>query len=147
MEVVNGMTVWDIVKEAIGYLLALSAIVEITPIKINPWSAILNWLGKKLNGELTEKVDILEKSVTDLKESTSEQQAINCRIRILRFGDEIRLNVKHTKEHFDQILQDMDFYDNYCAAHPKFKNNMTLMTEEHIRDTYRECMDKNSFLR
>lgn len=147
MEAISDMTIGELIRGVAGILLVLSGFVELVPIKVNPWSSILNWIGKKLNGDLSSRVQKLEDSLIELKEETKEQQAINARVRILRFGDELRLNIKHTKEHFEQTLKDIDFYNNYCDLHKDFKNSITVITTEHIQETYRECRDKNSFLR
>lgn len=148
MEALESMTMGDFIRGTLGVLVIISAFIEIVPIKVNPWTAILKWIGKKLNGDLSERVGALESTVKELKDEAKEQQAIDARVRILRFGDELRLNnVKHTKEHFEQILNDIDFYNTYCDSHKDFKNSITVITTEHIRETYRECYEKNSFLR
>ena len=42
-----------------GILIILLTLVQITPIKINPWSAILKWIGKQTQAETIKKIDDL----------------------------------------------------------------------------------------
>ncbi|MBR1526324.1 MAG: hypothetical protein IJ640_06655 [Prevotella sp.] len=110
--------------------------------KINPISYILRWIGKKINEELMDKMNTFEKKVEALEKS----DAIDCRVRILTFADEIRRGVKHSKETFDQVLSDIDSYERYCAEHPDFMNNKTVAAKAKILEVYSECIDGNDFL-
>lgn len=129
-----------------GGLFILMTIVQISPIKIDPWTWIFRAIGKLLNGEVLEKVDALSKDVKQNKEDDDEQWAMLSRSHILRFGDEILHGVSHSKEHFDQILLDITKYENYCESHPKFLNNIANATIKQIKDTYQKCLDENTFL-
>lgn len=146
MDAVATMTLGETVKWSIGILLSLSAIIQISPIKINPWSYAAKIIGRAINSEMIEKIDKINNDLTKFKEITDERNAELLRSHILRFGDELLHGTKHSKEHFDQILSDITSYNEYCDTHPNFKNDMTRLTTEHIKNTYRECMDKHSFL-
>lgn len=138
------------VGELIGYvaaaLVALSTIIQISPIKINPWSWIAKKIGRAINGEVIEKVNKIETEFTVMRESFDEREARDARTKILRFGDEILHDVKHSKDHFDEILLCITDYAQYCDAHPSFKNHMTESTTKHILNTYEKCMQEHSFL-
>lgn len=140
------MNLQEIVTGGGGILLVVLTLIQIAPVKINPWGWLAKKIGKAINGEVIEKVGKLETDINALRGEAAEKAARDCRVRILRFGDEILHNEKHSKEHFDQILQDITDYDLYCEAHPNFKNNMTAMTTSHIKETYEKCMDNHSFL-
>lgn len=146
MDNVANITVGQLLGGGAGVFVLLSVFVEISPVKINPVSAFLKWLGKKINGDLTEKVDKLGVEVKALQEADAERDAINCRTRILRFGDEVIHGAHHSKDHFDQTLRDIDTYENYCRDHPNFKNNVTGITTEKIKATYKKRLDLNDFL-
>lgn len=136
------LTIGQILSGGTALILLLSIVIEITPIKVNP----LRWIGRKINGDLTDKVDGLEKEITHIKDDAAKRNVVNCRVRILNFGDELRRGVQHSKEHFDQILEDIDDYEKYCNEHPQFKNNKTVVTTSMILETYRNCVEKNNFL-
>lgn len=129
-----------------GGLFILMTLVQISPIKIDPWTWIFRGVGKLLNVEVLEKVDALSKDVQKNKEDDDEQWALLSRSHILRFGDELLHGISHSKEHFDQILVDITKYENYCESHPKFLNDIANATIKHIRDTYQKCLDENNFL-
>lgn len=150
----SDLTIGQIIGSGIGILAVLSLFIEITPpIKWNPISDIVVWIGKKANKELLDgfkefekKLDVMEASIEEIRSTTNEQNAITCRVRILHFGDEILHGVKHSKESFDQVLSDIDGYEQYCNEHPDFKNNRTVLTTDKIKETYTECINKSNFL-
>lgn len=142
METFINLTLGQIVGGIAGVIAVLSIFIEITPVKINPISALLRWVGKQINKELIDKVNTLETKVGALEKS----DVIDCRVRILTFADEIRRGVRHSKETFDQVLSDIDTYERYCTEHPDFMNNKTVAAKAKILDVYSECMDNNDFL-
>ena len=140
------MTLKELLTGGGSALLILATLLQIAPIKINPWSFIAKKIGKALNGEVVEKVDGLEKNIKNLRAECEEREATKCRARILRFGDEILHNVKHSKEHFDQILLDITAYEQCCSTHPNFKNNVAVANINRINREYDECANNNGFL-
>jgi len=140
------MTLKELLTGGGSALLILATLLQIAPIKINPWSFIAKKIGKALNGEVVEKVDGLERNVEKLRSECEERAANNCRTRILHFGDEILHNVRHSKEHFDQILLDITDYEQYCNNHPHFKNNVAVATIKRITEVYEDCVENNDFL-
>lgn len=140
------MTLKELLTGGGSALLILATLLQIAPIKINPWSWLAKNIGKALNGEVVEKVDSLERNVEKLRSECEERAATNCRTRILHFGDEILHNVKHSKEHFDQILLDITDYEQYCNNHPHFKNNVAVATIKRITEVYEDCVESNDFL-
>lgn len=129
-----------------GGLLALLTLIEITPIKINPWSAIGRAIGRAINSEVLDKVNKLEADMRSIRDDIEEQSAVDCRARILRFGDEVLHGDEHSKDHFDQTLRDIATYERYCKDHPDFENNVTELTGQRIKDVYMKRLDENDFL-
>ena len=84
--------------------------------------------------------------MAEIKSEAAENVAKQARVRILRFGDEVYNNVLHTKEHFNQILQDITEYEHYCKNHKDFENDMTVATTKRIKEVYSECLENKSFL-
>lgn len=143
-----------------GLVLLLSFIVQISPIKVNPWSKLARALGKALNGEILDKLTEADNRQTQLSQQvmhieeslaqhiadSDEQDTISRRLRILRFGDEVTHGIRHSKDHFDQILEDITAYAKYCDKHPDFKNDMTVITTKRIKDVYAACLVDNDFM-
>lgn len=142
MEELMNLTLSQIIGRIAGVLAVLSIFVEITPIKINPISHILRWIGQRINKGLIDKVDALDAKVCALERA----DVVSYRVRILRFADEIRRGMQHSKESFDQVLMDIDAYEQYCTAHPDFRNNKTVAAKAKILEIYSECIDENNFL-
>ena len=53
-----------------GVLLVAMTLIQVAPIKVNPWSAIAKAIGRAINGEVIAKVDQLER---DLEAMTAAQ--------------------------------------------------------------------------
>ena len=77
---------------------------------------------------------------------SDERYAISVRVRILRFRDEMLAGQSHTHDSFQQVLSDIDAYEDYCNNHPEFRNNQTEITIEHIKSNYHERLEKHDFL-
>ncbi len=129
-----------------GGLLVLMTLIQITPIKINPWSWIAKRIGRAVNGEVLEKVNAIDGTVNEMRDHNAEEWASLSRTHILRFGDELLHGVAHSKEHFDQILVDISKYETYCGDHPEYLNGVANATIKQIKKTYQKCLDDHSFL-
>jgi len=153
MEKIMEMTFGQIIGGSVGIVALLSLFIEFTPIKWNPISSLLRWIGDRTNKNLSTRIDGLEEQVKNvakeqrnMDEKFEEQEAVNCRIRILRFSDELRRNVRHSQESFDQVISDLDKYESYCKRHPSFVNNKTMAAKSRIMASYEGCMEQNDFL-
>jgi hypothetical protein len=136
-----------------GILFVLLTIIQIAPIKIDPWTWIGRHIGRMFNGEvldrmdkLDKKVDNVDKELGDHKEKSEERHATLCRAHILRFGDEVLHGVPHSKEGYDNILLDIDNYEEYCDKHPGYKNNIAVATIKNIKRMYQKHLEDDSFL-
>lgn len=92
------------------------------------------------------ELEDIKKEIKSLDEKGDRREAVNCRVRILRFEDELQEMRRHSKDSFDQVMTDITTYDHYCGAHPEFKNSQTAATVEHIRKVYAERLDKHDFV-
>jgi hypothetical protein len=146
MDLINNMTVGQLTIDAALIIAGLATLIQIAPIKINPWSALAKAIGRAINKEVIEKVDKLEHDVGVINDKVGESGAKTARARILRFGDEIIHGVRHSKEHFDDILDDITDYENYCKDHPNFKNGKTGLTSNLIKETYQKCLKEHDFI-
>jgi len=140
------MTLLQIIEKGGVILLILMTLIQVAPIKINPWTWIAETVGGALNKKLFERFDSLEKDFRSFKSAQDEQNAVNARSRILRFGDEVLCGQRHTKEHFEQILLDIDDYEKYTNSHPEFRNNKTVITSKRIKEIYERQLASNDFL-
>ena len=91
-------------------------------------------------------IDSLKDSFKTMREEEEVKDAQAARRRILRFNDELLRNLDHSKEYFDDILEDIKIYDRYCDEHKDFTNGKTVMAKKNIEHCYEQCMEKHSFL-
>ena len=131
-ELLTITSIQDVCWGVLFLSVALLSLIQIAPIEINPWSKIARAIGRAICG--------------DVMDAMEENKADSCRYRILRFDDEIRHNQKHTKEHFDQLMDDITFYEDYCSSHPHYKNNKATLAIGNIKCTYLNCSKEHSFL-
>ena len=63
-----------------GYVAAgiavLLSLIQISPLKLNPWDAILGWIGKKLNGGMEKRLKEVEKQIRDMWINTHRQSIL-----------------------------------------------------------------------
>ena len=85
------------------------------------------------------------KSIQELKATLDERSAIGCRIRILKFMDEIIEGWEHSKDSYNQIMRDITDYLQYCDDHPQFLNHQTDATIERIKKDYEQRLATNDF--
>ncbi len=105
---------------------------------------------RKLNSkvdDLEKKIDAVQSNVDTVKHEAEEGRIVEMRIRILRFADELSHGEpKHSKDHFQQILEDCKCYESYVNTHPDFKNGLTDPAIELIREVYAKVYRKNDFI-
>ena len=147
------LTMGELLGWGSAILVALSGVVEFSKIKINPWTWLARRVGRAINGEVLDKMDTLNERVDKLSDKVDkiearqdERDAKMARTHILRFGDEVRIGTRHSKESFDEVLADITAYETYCKSHPEFPNNRTRAAEKFISETYDECLRENKFL-
>lgn len=99
---------------AVGILLVALTLIEIAPIKINPWSKIGKAIGKCVNGDVIEKLDETRKTLDDHIRADDARNADMHRAAILRFNNELLRDIPHTREEFFEVLSEIDFYEQYC---------------------------------
>lgn len=129
-----------------GMVVILLGMIKIPALEINIWSFLARTLGRVINGEVLEKVDALTQDVMKQQKTIEEEAIRNARQRILRFDDEILFDQKHSKEHFEEILKDINMYEHYCKTHEDYENNRAVIAIDTIKKVYRKCLEERDFL-
>lgn len=97
--------------------------------------------------KLSKEVQSLKEDIQGIRDHISRNEAINCRIRILRAADEMKHSpALHSEEYFDQLNDDITKYQNYCNSHPDFKNNKAMHSIEFLNKIYQRALSENNFL-
>ena len=129
-----------------GLLVALLTLVQIMPIKINPWSAIAKAVGRAVNADVLRELDTVTRKLDTHIRVDDERNADSYRTRILQFNNELLREIMHTREDFIEILAVIDDYERYCREHKEYKNNRAVCAIENIKRVYMERLQKHDFL-
>lgn len=99
------------------------------------------------------EIGVIKADLVELKENNRAQdaaraldKALEARRRILQFADEIRRGIKHSMEHFNNILEDITSYKDYCRTHEDFQNDKAVRSIQRIEEVFDESMRNNDFL-
>ena len=105
-----------------GILLLLS-LIQISPVKLDPWDRIFAWIGGKLNGNL-------QKQVREIWINMHRQA-------ILQFARECRAGQEHSEEEWSHVLNVADEYEQYCQKNSVI-NGVVKQDTLYIRQLYQE---------
>lgn len=90
-EFFNQLTVGGAAGWAAAAVLILMSLIQISPLKLNPWDNVLTWFGRKINGETQKQLKELQKQVSDIWINAHRQS-------ILTFARECRADIGHDAE-------------------------------------------------
>jgi len=134
-------------------LVALLSLLEIAPIKVNPWSAIARGLGRAFNAEVLADLKAVQKAQQDTRSALDKHQAADdeykaeChRAALLAFNTSLLRGELHTQEDFFDAFRHIDQYEDYCRNHPGYKNNRASHAIANIGRVYDERLKARDFL-
>lgn len=152
-----------IVKHIIQIAFILSFIIQITPIKINPWTKIFKWIGKLITEDTDKNIKQLIKKTTELEstitsvqndfkiETTAIRKGIDenekdrIRWEILDFANSCRNGRRHTKDEFQHVIALNDKYKTLLEK-TNDKNGVFEVEYQYILNLYNKQLEKNDFL-
>ena len=129
-----------------GALAAALTVVQLAPIRVNPWSAIAKAIGRAINAEVLRELHTVADQLDSHIRIDDERNADSYRTRVLQFNNELLREILHTREDFIEILAVIDAYENYCHDHRQYKNNRAGCAIENIKRVYMERLQKHDFL-
>lgn len=146
------MTIGAILGWIVVALGGLGTFVEVSKIKINPWSSLFKWIGKKMNEEVMEEIKDLKKSDEEICKKQAEierQQAIDTadtiKAEVFSFYNECKRGLKHSEAEFNHIAQQNKKYLAIIEV-TKEPNGVYEAEYECIMEIFKEAMAKNDFL-
>lgn len=147
------MSLYEIVFGSSGVLILLLTIIELVPIKINPWSKLAENISKAFNKPALDKITSVEQQLKKTNEkldghiaNDERQKAEDARAAALRFNNELLRGIPHTREEFFEVLQKIDIYEEYCDKHKDYENNRAVHAIANINRVYDERLAKHDFL-
>ena len=146
------MTLREILLGGGGGLVVVLTLIQISPIKFDPWTVIASAIGRALNKDVLDQLKILEDEQQKLKAEVSSQkdlsdkrEADGWRADILRFNMELVKHTKHTREDFIEILDIIDKYKKYCDSHKDYENNRAVHAVANIERCYDDRLKNDDF--
>lgn len=127
-------------------------LIEIVPVKINPWKWLFKWIGNAVNAEdrkniqeIKNELDKVSKTVDDLKAERAHDKASDKRWRILDFINSSRHGRTHTREEWSHTLSELAEYEKFCEE-KDIPNGVIDEGAKYLRDLYQENCKTNNFL-
>lgn len=136
----------QIIEALICLMAALATVIEISPLKINPWTAIAKAIGRAINADVLTELKQTREKLDEHIRVDDERNADLRRTHILHFNNELIREIPHTKEDFIEILSDIDVYEAYCREHPDYKNNRAKHAIANIGREYDDRLRKHDFI-
>ena len=137
----------------IATIIILMSLIQIAPIKLDPWTAIISWLGSHLNKDVIDKMDSLEKRVKDVDDRLSDhinkselEKLEKRRATILEFGSSVMRGINYHQEEFNFMIKECDFYEEYCNKNG-VANGVAKASISEIRRIYQEKLRSDDFLK
>lgn len=127
-------------------LVFIMTVVQIAPIKINPWDKILVWFGNHMNADIVKRVDVIEEKLDEHIKDSSEERIRKVRADILDFGNACMNGRPHTKEEFEFVIAECDAYEKHIEK-LQIRNGVATATISEIRRLYEKNLRENSFLK
>jgi hypothetical protein len=137
LEVVNRMTAGEVAGWVVVMLIILFSLIQIAPVKLNPWDRIFAWFGGKINGKTQDQLKELKTQINDLQKQVTDIWISNHRQSILTFARECRAKIDHDAEEWNHILSIADEYETYCSKHA-VSNGVVKADTMYIRGLYQE---------
>ena len=132
---------------------AVLSLLEIAPIKVNPWRAIARGIGRALNGDVLDRLAQVQQAQQDTSNALEahikdydEYKADEHRAAILAFNTSLLRGEMHTQEDFFDAFRHIDQYEDYCRSHPGYKNNRAVHAIANIGRVYDERLKARDFL-
>ena len=117
-----------------GYLtigiVVLLSLIEISPLKLNPWDRLLSWIGSKLNSTT-------EKRLADVEKQLRSMWINDHRHCILTFAREARAAIAHSADEWTNVLNIAEEYEKYVDANG-ITNGIITQDTAYIRNLYQE---------
>jgi len=101
---------------------------------------------KEKNSKVLAAIQALSDKITAIESRMDKGNADSARRRILTFDDELRRGLDHSEESYNQILQDIKFYRDFCRMHDDYENDKATSAIAHIRETYQRVKNENKFI-
>ena len=117
------MSIGEIIAAISAGVLCLGTFIEVSKIKINPWSSLFKWIGNCLMADVKaelKEVKEEQKELAKRQDELARQRAIDAADRIkaeiFSFYNECQKGQRHSEAEFNHIIQQNKKYDDLIAG-------------------------------
>ena len=140
------MSIQELLTGGGGLVILALTVIQIAPVRVNPWSAIAKAIGRAINAEVLAELERTRIKLDNHIKTDDERAADMHRARILRFNQELIRQIPHTREEFIEVLTEIDRYQRFCREHPDYPNSRAVHAIANIGRVYDERLQKHDFL-
>lgn len=101
---------------------------------------------KSLRSDVDGLRDDMSTNDKNINKRLDWEKADQARNRILRFDDELRRSVKHSLEFFNQIIEDCNWYKQFCDKTSDYENAKAQDAIRNILECYHKVKEENDFI-
>jgi hypothetical protein len=98
------------------------------------------------NDEVLKQLKQISEKISDIEKRLDKENADDARRNILMFDDELRRSLSHSEESFNQILEDINFYEKYCLDNPRYENSKAVNAIANINKVYQQVKHDDLFI-
>lgn len=128
----------DFITQPGVILVGAITLIEVTPIKINPWKWLFSLIGNLLYGDM-------RKDIKELKRDFEETKAQDKRWHILNFANNCRTGKLHSREEWNHVISELAEYEAYTEK-KNITNGVIEENAKYLRELYHERIKKNDFI-
>jgi len=143
------MDIWEEIKRFVLMNPSVTAfgvitLIQIVPIRIDPWTYLLKWVGGVINGGVKAQIIDLDRKIDLTRKMAEEDRAEDMRWDIREFTDSCKHGERHSKEEWRHIIAQLDRYENYVEKY-NISNGVIKEETKYLRGLYAERNNKNDF--
>ena len=123
-------------------LVGILSLIQIAPIKVNPWDSMLGWVGSKINAGIKGQLEAVRLQADSQQEEFREFWIDYQREAILRFSRECSQEIPHSREEWNHILDIIRRYESFCVKHD-IANGVIEENSSYLRDLHKQLLQEH----
>ena len=146
------MSIGEIIAAAGGAIALVSTFVEVSKIKINPWSSLFKWIGSKMMEDVKTEIKEIkdeQKELAKKQEELKRQRAIDAadaiKAEIFKFYNECQKGQRHSEAEFNHIIHQNEKYEDLIEETGE-ENGVYTAEYKYILTIYENCQLGKDFL-
>lgn len=146
------MSMGEVIAAISAGVVCIGTFIEISKVKINPWSSLFRWIGSRLMEDVKAEIKGIkadQERLAKKQEELSRQRAIDAadsiKAEIFCFYNECQRGERHSEAEFKYIVQQNDKYEKLIEETQE-PNGVYEMEYKYIMQIYEKCQKEKDFL-